>query len=98
MQRTVWDGDREVLEIRAPSADVYVAQWPNLMERDSTLPALPVHPVGGFVLDPNPYFGTVGYGYVGGMAWGPENTFSLALVLMAECFADSHRLVLAFTS
>jgi RHS repeat-associated protein len=67
VQRTVWDGAREVLEIRAPSADVYVAQWPDLMERDSTLPALPVHPEGNFVLDPNPYFGTVGYGYVGGI-------------------------------
>jgi len=67
VQRTVWDGAREVLEIRAPSADVYVAQWPDLMERDSTLPALPVHPVESFVLDPNPYFGTVGYGYVGGI-------------------------------
>jgi RHS repeat-associated protein len=67
VQRTVWDGDREVVEIRAPSADVYLAAWPDLPERDSGLPELPVHPFGDMVLDPNPYFGTVGYGYVGGV-------------------------------
>jgi hypothetical protein len=64
VQRTVWDGDREVLEIRAPSAQVY---GPDLSERDSGLSELPVPPFGDMVMDPNPHFGTVGYGYGGGV-------------------------------
>jgi RHS repeat-associated protein len=38
-----------------------------LAERDSLLPEFPTHPLGNFHLDPNPFFGAVGYGYLGGV-------------------------------
>lgn len=69
-QRTVWDGDREVWEVRAPTASEFVDLPPRvqgLAERDSLVPELPIHPQGNFVLDPNPFFGAVGYGYLGGV-------------------------------
>jgi RHS repeat-associated protein len=69
-QRTVWDGDREVWEVRAPTASEFVTLPPytaGLAERDSLLPEFPTHPLGNFHLDPNPFFGAVGYGYLGGV-------------------------------
>ncbi|MDX2184057.1 MAG: RHS repeat-associated core domain-containing protein, partial [Gemmatimonadaceae bacterium] len=69
-QRTVWDGDREVWEVRAPTASEFVSLPPyahGLAERDSLHPELPTHQSYNFHLDPNPFFGAVGYGYLSGV-------------------------------
>lgn len=63
VRRTVWDGDREVYEAQAPAA-VGTRELNGLIPYQPLLTVAQYDP--GTPVDPNPHFGQVGYGYLGG--------------------------------